>query len=99
MTRKDEMMHGSSTCAVFAEYVKDYAVDLGRVLATTRTLLASWALLAAFGAAILLAPALAHGTLYAETHVRHAVEQALAHGSALGHGPDVHRTASGGMTC
>jgi hypothetical protein len=86
MTRKKELASARSTCATFTEYVKDHMVDLGRIRATTRTLLASWALLAVLGAAMLLAPALAHGARYAELHARQAVAKAVAHRSPLGHG-------------
>ncbi len=86
MTRKKELASGRLTCATFAEYVKDHSVDLGRILATTRTLLASWALVAALGAATLLAPALVHGTRSAEAHVLHAVEKVVAQSAVHGHG-------------
>ena len=86
MTRNTKTDGARSTCAMFAEYRRDYTADLGRILATTRTLLASWALAAALGAALLLAPALIHGTRSAEAHVLHAVETVAAHSSVLGRG-------------
>jgi hypothetical protein len=70
---------------MFTEYLKDYAADLGRILATTRTLLASWALAAVLGAALLLAPALVHGTRSAQAQVQHAVEKVVARDSRSGH--------------
>ena len=86
MTQKKEPAGARSTCAMYAEYVKDYMVDLGRIRATTRTLLASWALVAALGAAMLVAPALVHGTRAAEAHAQQAIEKVVAHGSLLGRG-------------
>lgn len=94
MTRNKKTDGARSTCAMFTEYRKDYTADLGRILATTRTLLASWALVAVLGAALLLAPALIHGTRSAEAHVQHAVEKVVAHSSVLGRGLDPLPAAS-----
>ena len=86
MSQKVRASGNASKCAAFSEYLKNSTVDLGRLLATKRTLLASWALAAAFTVAMLLIPAVIHDVQYAEAHARHAVQMVHSHKVSLGRG-------------
>jgi hypothetical protein len=85
MSANEKTALSTSPCKALPEYVNEPTIDLGRILATTRTLVASWGLVAAFTVAMLLAPALTHGTRYAEVHAQQPVEAAIGSGLTPGH--------------
>jgi len=79
VSQKAQASHKASECKAFSEYLKNPRVDLGRLLATTRTLIAAWALVALFNAAMLLAPAVIHSVHYADARAAHALHMVLSH--------------------
>jgi len=93
ISQKTQASCNAPNRAASFEYLKDSTIDLGRLLATMRTFLASWTLVAAFSTAMLLAPVVIPGADSAEVHARHAAEMVLAHKVWLERGLRAPRTA------